>query len=125
MNEIKLDTRILDAIIANTGKNADQVLGGIAYELEADVKSSMKEGGTGKAHVPSEPGNPPNVEYSTLKNSIHTVHVKPKLWRVQDGVEYGLPLEMGSGRIAARPFMIPGVERIRKNLDKWWRQLVK
>ena len=131
--EIRLDTRELDRIARSLKMNVDQVLGNLAHEVEQAAKLSMKESGTGKAHVPSAPGQPPNVDTSALKNSIKPRRISyGKLHYVEVLAEYGLYLEFGHRSrpfkktqgaqrwIAKRPFMIPACEKVRKMMaDKY------
>ena len=130
---IKLDTKVLDRIAANLGKNADQIVHAMALEVEASAKNSMI-GESGKiykrgkrVHQASAPGEPPAPDFGALKGSINTERIKQGLWKVQDGVSYGIHLEFGAPRnkMAARPFMTPAVEKVRKHIAKRFKGLIK
>lgn len=74
----------------------------VGFEVERYVKQSF---GTS----PSPAGGPPGVDTGALRASIHTAQVSPLVVQVSDGVEYGVHLEFGTTRMAARPFMVPGL----------------
>ena len=99
VKSVKLDTRVLDAYIKELGGNADNALAAIALDVQALA-----------AHrAPRDTG--------ALKASIKARRVTfGKLWRVEDGVEYGIYQELGTHKMAAQPFMIPGVEMAAKRL---------
>jgi len=83
--------------------------------------------GGGKPHRPSAPGQPPHVEFGALKNSIKIKREKVGEWIVHDGVEYGIHLELGAPKhnMAARPFLIPAVEKVRKHIADRFKGLIK
>jgi len=101
----KLDTRVLDAIAKGLDKNNDQVLGSVAFQVEAEAK----------VRAP--------VDTGALKNSIHTEKKKPGLYWVADGVEYGIYQELGTHKMSARPFMKPAVEKVQQYLADLYRKL--
>jgi HK97 gp10 family phage protein len=122
---ITLDTTILDRIMSSLAMNVDQVLRAMAFEVESEAKDCMTDGGAGKAHVPSKPGEPPAIDTGTLKGSINSRKVKKGMYHVQDGVDYGIYLEVGTSRMSKRPFMVPAVETTRKYIDKRWGRLFR
>ena len=99
----KLDTRVLDAIIAQHPKEASQVVRAGAHAVlgEAKVRSPYDTG--------------------ALEGSLDTEeHTGPLNWWVHDGVEYGIYQELGTSKMRAQPFMVPAVEAVRKPwLDNW------
>ena len=130
---IKLDTKVLDRIAANLGRSADKIIGGICVEVMQSAQSSMV-GGSGRIykrgkriHQASAPGEPPAPDYGALKNSIKIRREKVGQWIVHDGVSYGIHLEFGAPRnkMAARPFMTPAVEKVRKSITKRFKGLIK
>jgi hypothetical protein len=81
-------------------ERADRALMAVAFEGERYAKANMSVS-------PSSPGDFPGVDTGTLKNSIHA-HSAGRLHKqLRDGVEYGVHLEFGTRRMAARPFMGP------------------
>ena len=107
VGEIVLDTKVLDRIAKNLDKDADQIVHGLALEVE----------GYAKIFAP--------VDTGALKSSINTKREKEKVYRVEDGVEYGIYQELGTSKMAAQPFMMPAVERIRKFIAKRFQGLIK
>lgn len=68
---------------------------------------------------PSAPGEPPAVVTGTLKASIaHRVEDEDgqTVGIVGTGVEYARPLEFGTSRMAARPFLYPALAASRNEI---------
>ena len=103
--DVKLDTRVLDAIAKGLDMNTDKVLQSAAFQVEAEAK----------VRAP--------VDTGALKNSIHTERKKAGLYWVADGVLYGIYQELGTSRMSAHPFMVPAVEKVRGYLDDLFRKL--
>ncbi len=94
----------------------------LGIKLQADVQTSMTPNG------PSKPGQPPAVDFGNLHSAIH--------WQLNNGTnsqgnpggdakgatvlqvgvtpsaKYGLWLETGTRRMAARPFLAPAYRRM-------------
>jgi hypothetical protein len=76
--------------------------------IQVEAQISITAGAvSGKGHVASLPGEPPNQDTGLLGNNIETVQVEPLLVEVSSNAPYSAPLEFGSSRMAARPFMAP------------------
>lgn len=84
--------------------------GGEAIQVEAQL-SITRGAVSGKAHVPSKPGEPPNNDTSVLANNIETTQPAPLRVRVTSNAPYSAPLEFGTSRMAARPFMRPARDK--------------
>jgi len=69
---------------------------------------------SGKHHVPSAPGRPPNQDTGVLGNNIETVQVETLLVEVSSNASYSAALELGTSRMEARPFMAPARDTERK-----------
>lgn len=87
-----------------------------ALVLEGAVKVSMQNSHGGrtytrgqKTHVASAPGQPPAIDYGVLINSIQSKEDQGGAM-VFTNAEAAVPLEFGTARMQARPFMRPGVE---------------
>lgn len=83
--------------------------------VEADVKRSMKGGGS--PHVPSRPGEPPRIDTGELRRSIHhSVVVNRGSIRgyVIAGAPYARALELGyaPGNLLPRPYLRPALARM-------------
>ena len=80
---------------------------------------------SGKNHVPSTAPNPPNQDTGVLSNNIENVQVEPLLVEVSSNAPYSAALELGSSKIAARPFMAPARDKERGNAEKLVMEAVK
>lgn len=87
--------------------------GGQLIEIEAET--SITAGSvSGSGHVPSQPGEPPNADSRQLDTSIHTTGNPGKLQvLVTADAPRAVPLELGSSKMAARPFMKPATRKKR------------
>lgn len=98
---VQSDKRVLQALIRELPDVVDDWWLGVGLTIETDIKTSMSEYG------PSAPGEPPAVDTGRLRASLHTRHIGRFRVRIQDGTLYGLLLERGTSRMAARPFFAP------------------
>lgn len=74
---------------------------------------------------PSPPGETPGVDTSALKNSVaYEPGDDPWTQIVHDGVEYGVHLEYGTEKMAARPWLLPAVEQTAAMIPPEWLQEV-
>lgn len=84
--------------------------------IEIDAENSITTGSvSGKNHVPSNPGEPPNADTRFLDTNIETRIGGPGLVIVESKAGYSSALEFGTSKMAARPFMGPA---LRKNKAK-------
>jgi HK97 gp10 family phage protein len=66
---------------------------------------------SGKQHVASKPGEAPNADTHVLDRSHETIKTGPLTARVQVTAPYAAPLEFGSSKVAARPFLKPARDK--------------
>lgn len=86
--------------------------GGQGIQVEAQI--SITNGAvSGKGHVPSRPGEPPNQDTGVLGNNIETVQVAPLRVEVSSNAQYAAALEYGTSKMAERPYMRPAVAKQR------------
>lgn len=76
-------------------------------------------------HQASKKGEAPATDTGALANSIIVEGVTRLTLRVGPTVEYGEYLELGTSRIAKRPFLIPAVEKYRAKFEQHWAELFK
>lgn len=69
---------------------------------------------SGKGHEPSRPGQPPSNDTGVLTGNIEVVQKSPTLVEVSSNAPYSKPLEFGTSRMDARPFMAPALDKSRK-----------
>jgi hypothetical protein len=99
--------------------------GGNLIEVEASL--SITNGAvSGKQHVPSSPGEPPNADTHVLDRSIETNQVAPLRVEVSANAPYAAAQEFGNSRLPERPYMRPAtakkrgevVQMVRRAVDK-------
>lgn len=96
--------------------------------IQVAAQTSITEGSiSGAGHVASAPGEPPNADTRLLDTSIETTGDPGALKvEVSSNAPYSVPLEDGSSKMAARPFMRPAsianrgavLALVRKALDR-------
>lgn len=90
--------------------------------IQTEAQISITTGSvSGKNHVPSAPGEPPNNDTGVLANNIETVQKEPLLVEVSSNAPYSAALEYGTSKMASRPFMRPARDKKRREVE----QLVK
>lgn len=115
------DTRKLQRLAQQSPQMLDAALRGVAEEMTGDIKLSFGTSPAGRTytrgsvtHVASQPGYPPNVDTGTLRASMRWAKAGRLTYHIMDGVEYGVMLEFGTSRMAARPFIVPAFEDWRR-----------
>ena len=89
--------------------------GGELIQTEAQI--SITRGAiSGKGHVPSKPGEPPNQDTGVLASNIETTQPGPLVVHVSSNAPYSAPLEFGTSKMAARPFMVPARDKKRREV---------
>lgn len=115
----KYDKRKLQDLIRSTGNLADEALSVVAEEMRNEIVESFNTSPSGrtyrrgrKYHTASQAGYPPNVDTGQLKASIRARRMSKLKYRIEDGVTWGLYMELGtpSGKIKKRPFVRPVFE---------------
>lgn len=85
--------------------------------LRAEASHMITEGAvSGKNHVPSLPGEPPNEDTGVLRTHIDVEQVAPLRVQVSSNAPYAVELEGGTSKMAARPYMGPATRRTRKEI---------
>jgi HK97 gp10 family phage protein len=88
-------------------------------EIATAAKLSIAQGSvSGKGHVPSKPGEPPNMDTRHLMNNIETTVTGPLTVEVESKAAYALDLEFGTSKMAERPYMRPATEKKRKRVHE-------
>ena len=114
-------SRRLLKLSKDTAKEVAKKLYSVGQDIELDAEFSITAGSiSGKNHVASKPGEPPNADTRLLDSSIETVLVDsyhPKV-TVTSNAPYSASLEYGTEHIEARPFMRPALEKNRPEVVK-------
>lgn len=85
--------------------------------IETEAAHLITEGAvSGKGHVPSKPGEPPNADTHLLDRSIETNLVEPLRAEVSANAPYAVALEFGTSKVVARPFMAHASANKRKEV---------
>ena len=115
--------RLKAATIALASREVERMVGKALFEagdiLKGEAQLSLTRGAvSGKNHVPSLPGEPPNEDTGVLGGNIENVQKSALVVEVSSNAEYSAPLEFGTSRMAARPFMRPARDKTRKEIRK-------
>ncbi|PRD41409.1 hypothetical protein C5748_22025 [Phyllobacterium phragmitis] len=108
----------------NIAKQVTAALYDAGQEIELDAEISISSGASqfGR-HVPSRPGEPPNMDTGDLIRSIETTveAQNPPTVHVTAGgpvAPYAAYLEYGTSKMAERPFMRTAAEKNRAKVAK-------
>jgi len=94
--------------------------------IEIAAELSITSGSvSGKNHVPSAPGEPPNADTRLLDTSIETTGDRKNMKvKVTSNAPYSAALELGTSKMAARPFMGPAARKERSAATELVRKAV-
>lgn len=85
--------------------------------IRGEASHMITEGAvSGKGHVPSLPGEPPNEDTGVLRSHIETTQPGPLKVEVSSNAPYAAALEFGTSKMAERPYMRPATARKRKEV---------
>lgn len=84
-----------------------------ADRIRAEAQVSISRGSvSGKNHVPSKPGEPPNFDTGFLAGAIINEPTGPLTAEVAALAPYSAALEFGTSKVAARPFLRPARDKV-------------
>lgn len=107
-------TAKLDDLGSNARARISQAVFVGADMIATEAALSITRGSiSGKGHVPSRPGEPPNADTRQLDRSVIAVQTGELQAEVRVEAPHALPLELGTSRMAARPFLQPAVNKTR------------
>jgi len=87
--------------------------------IQVEAQRSITAGSvSGKGHVPSAPGEPPNNDSGVLADHIETTKPAALRVRVSSNAGYSAALEFGTGKMAARPFMRPARDKMKPEAQR-------
>lgn len=87
--------------------------------LSTEAALSITAGAvSGKNHVPSAPGEPPNADTHVLDSSIHTEKTGPLTAQSVADAPYAVDQEFGNSRLPERPYMRPAAAKTRDQAQK-------
>lgn len=109
----------LKRMAKQTAREVTRALYLVGQQVELEAERSITAGSvSGKGHVPSAPGQPPNRDTGVLDSNIETTVVaqNPPTVHVTASAPYAGFLEFGTSQMAERPFMRPAVAKHRGKL---------
>lgn len=84
-------------------------------QIQVAAQVSITAGAvSGKGHVPSAPGTPPNNDTGVLANNIETIQAGPLLVQVSSNAPYAAAQEFGNSKLPERPYMRPAAAKERQ-----------
>ena len=100
-------------------RNINRALFVTADAIKATAQQSITAGSvSGKNHVPSMPGEPPNADTRTLDKNIEATQTRPLTAEVSSNAPYAAFLELGTSNMGARPYFAPARDAHRDDLVK-------
>ncbi len=71
----------------------------------------------------SQPGEPPHMDTTKLVTTFVFEYIEEQLvYRISSPEEYSIMLEIGTSRMAARPFATPAIQDARANAVSWLKE---
>lgn len=118
--------KLLRTVNAHAIPEVTKALFAAGEMIQVEAQISITAGAvSGKNHVPSKPGEPPNNDTGVLANNIETNKVRLLVVEVSSNAPYSKDLEFGTSRVAARPFMAPAANKKRDAAKKLVDKAVK
>lgn len=116
-------------VLAKIEGKTERVLDRGSIMIVNKVKKIMRQPKTGE-HYPrkvtrsSAPREAPAVQTGKLRGSIHWLKPKPFTRLIGTNLAYGFFLEVGTSKMAARPFLRPAFKRESPKIVKMLRKVV-
>lgn len=114
----KHNTRLKRMYSAASQEKIGRIVYAAADKVRVEARRLIADGAIqGKNHVPSLPGEPPNWDTGELANGIETTRGPKKMQASTDSTApHSDPLESGTSKMAARPFMRPAAQNVREEV---------
>lgn len=120
MSEITYTVTIDAGVVRQMGQEAGAFIRKVAFGLVTEMRLSFSKPKSGRlyrrgrttVHQASAPGEPPAVDTGFLTNSIQVATPGPLTAEIQIPAEYAAYLELGTRRIAPRPYVQPAIDAI-------------
>lgn len=85
--------------------------------IKAEASRLVTEGAvSGKYHVPSKPGEPPNEDTGQLRSGFETERTAPLRAEFRSTAPHAVPLERGTSKMEERPHVGPAVKAKRAEI---------
>jgi HK97 gp10 family phage protein len=115
MGKVRNRNKAHRRLLALSTPEAIQAIGAALFaagqKIELAAEYSITQGSvSGAGHVASAPGEPPNRDTGHLDTNIETLMDGPLRAIVSSNARYSKPLEFGTSKMEARPFMRPAAQ---------------
>jgi HK97 gp10 family phage protein len=119
MVSAKVELKINEAMIRALFNDADKVINdsadSLAKEMKRRIKTGAKSGKQYGNHTASAPGQSPANWTGELINSISAIN-EGKNSKVIVNANYAEFLELGTSKMRPRPFILPSIQKVKKDL---------
>lgn len=115
--------RFLEEIGGALYECADAVQSEAHHSISAGSASGRKGGK--HQHVVSNPGEPPNRQDGDLQGGLEISRPEPLVAQVSSNAPHAVPLEFGTSKMAARPYMRPARDKTLPRAKRILRQRIK
>lgn len=112
----------LRAMERNILATANEVLVKVGKDIRDEADRSI---GAGAGGTPSRPGRPPNRQTGELQDGLRVTNPRPGLVQVESHAPHSEALEFGTSKIAARPFLRPARDKVKRELPKEARKAIR
>lgn len=113
-----IDKELIDKVHLLLGKAATEFETEMKNEIDTGKKSGITYQRGNISHRASAPGEAPATDSGKLVGSIRYKKKSDTQHEVSINSEYALALEVGTSRMAARPFITPALQNAKKKLLK-------
>ena len=128
-NLLSFRKRLRKKTVVNPQHNAERLIAKAALMVEGRILESIqRDPKTGRVygnHRASAPGQPPATDQGQLVRSI-TMSVEDRegevVGLIKASAPYAAHLEFGTSKMAARPYMQPGLESQRRKIQDMFRK---
>jgi len=110
-----------NTVMAEIATKSDTIINAAALEVRTEAQNSMRPPKSGRIYkVPnfaqtyqaSAPGEAPAIRTGNLRGSILVEFIGKCHRRIGTNEQYALPLELGTQKMGARPFLRPALEKV-------------
>jgi hypothetical protein len=129
MASVTLEKRVLETMIRTTPNEIALLLDKEAETIVNNIKLSFGTGPPGRTyargarfHIASQPRFPPNVDTGLLRARMRWQRQGRFTRLIMDGVEYGVYLELGTTKVAPRPFVVPEMAKAFSRLPETFKR---
>lgn len=109
---VKHTKRLKSLASPKTAREIGKILFALSDDIRVEAQYLIaKDSIQGEGHVPSKPGEPPNWDTGVLAGGITNRRVGPLMALVESSAPYAVHQEIGTSKMAARPYMKPAAKK--------------